>query len=293
MGALQHNAPFFKTAMNNRKFNRLWSLAITVALALAAACLIFTSVIGNVPKPQVARTMAATPEISLPPDASAEPAATPSANPIQQSTSAAALGKTAEAGAEYIDGIFFLGDGALKELQNGTLTGENAATQVWCPAANTADLNNLSALTFHSPVTGNDVPAGEIAMVNRPTTMILLPSADNANLLTEATLKAAVKTWVESIAVESPETHIILSSLTPIAESYPYEDVTIEVINRVNQWLAEAAEENNVKFLDAAFDLAETSGFLPENFQSGDGMHLNTQGVQAWFDCVKTHVYNG
>ena len=281
--------------MNNRKFNRLWSLAITVALALSAALLVFTSVMGNVPKPAVERSMAATPEVTPPPEAaeSAKPTTTPVPNPIEPISSAAALGRTAEAGADYVDGIFFLGDSGLKTLQDGTLTGENAATQVWCPGGDKADLNNLSSMTFRSPVTGNDVAAGEIALVNRPATMVLLPSTDNANLLTETSLKAAVKSWVESIQVESPETHIILSSLTPIAESYAYEDINFEILNRVNRWLAEAAEENNVKFLDAAFELAETNGFLPENFHTGDGMHLNDQGVQAWLNCVKTHAYIG
>ena len=121
--------------------------------------------------------------------------------------------------------------------------------------------------------------------------MVLLPSTDNANMITEPALKAAVKDVVTAIQAESPETKIILSSLTPVARSYQSDDITFEVINRVNKWIAEAAVENNVKYLDAAFDLAGTDGFLPENFQNGDGMHLSADGLKAWFNCVRTHVY--
>lgn len=279
---------------DNASKNRIWSLAITVCLLLAAGCLIFTSVIGNLPRPKVDRSVAATPEVSAAPTVeSSEPTDTPQPNPIQKSTSPAALAETPEAGSEYIDGIYFLGDSALKALQdNNVLTGEEKDQQIWCPGSGTLDLNNLASASFLSPVTGNEVPAGDIVYVNHPKTVILLPSADNANLVSENTLKSALNNLVASIRAEAPDTQIILSSLTPIAQSYEYEDVNIDVINRVNGWIAEAAESNSVKYLDAAFELAGTDGFLPENFHNGDGMHLNVQGIQAWFDCVKTHAYN-
>lgn len=279
-----------------RKSNRIWSLAIVLCLLLAAGCLIFTSVLGNLPRPKVEKTVAATPEVSLAPEpeTSAEPTDTPAPNPITRSTSPAALAKTGEAGADYIDGIYFLGDKALKTLsEQDLLTGEERTQQVWCPGGGVLDLNMLGTVTFRSPVTGNDVPAAEIVEVNHPKTVILLPSADNANLLTETTLKAALNTLISGILAEDPETHIILSSLTPIAATYAYEDVTIEVINRVNGWIAAAAESNGVKYLDAAFELAGTDGFLPENYHNGDGMHLSAEGLKAWFECVKTHPYAG
>lgn len=278
----------------NQNPNSYWSFAILLCMVLAAGCLVFTSVLGNVPKPKVEKTVAATPEVSIAPDAveSAEPVETPAPNPIERSTSPAALTQTEEAGADYVDEIYFFGDGALKALSgNNYLTSEHAVQQIWCPGGSTLDLNNLNTVTFRSPVTGNDVPAAEVVEVNHPKYVVILPSADNANLLTESSLKAAYNTLISSILAEDPETKIILSSLTPIAESYQYEDVTFEVINRVNGWIAAAAEQNGVKYLDAAFELAGTDGFLPENFQRGDGMHLNTEGVKAWFDCLKTHRY--
>ncbi len=278
----------------NQTTNRIWSLGIVLCLVLAAGCLIFTSVIGNTPREKVERTIAATPEVTAAADAveSAEPAATPTPNPIQKIDSPAALTQTDPAAGDYVNNMYFLGDAALKLLNDETLlAGSEKDQQVWCPESGVMDLNSLSSVTFVSPVTGNNAPFGDIAFVNRPETMILLPSTDNANLITESSLKAALKSVVESIQAESPETKIIFSSIIPVARSYQYEDITFEVINRVNGWIAEAAAENNVKYLDAAFDLAGTDGFLPENFQSGDGMHLSADGLKAWFNCVRTHVY--
>ena len=281
---------------DRNRTNGVWALAIVLALALAVFSLVFASVLGNLPKPQVERSAASIPEVSAAPDDAPESAppesATPSPNPITRSSSSAVLLSTQEAGSDYIDHIYFLGDGALSALtQSGELTGEESSQQVWSPGSGTLDLNNLSTMTYRSPVTGNDVPAAEIVEVNHPRYVIILPSDDNANLLTEGSLKAAYNTVISAILAEDPDTKIILSSLTPIAASYAYEDVTIEVINRVNNWIAAAAEANGVKDLDAAYELAGTDGFLPENFQTGDGMHLSSAGIQAWFDCVKTHQY--
>ncbi len=278
----------------NQMSKRIWSFGIMLCLVLALGCLIFASVLGNTPRGSVERTVAATPEVSYAPDVleSVEPVATPTPNPIQKIDSPAALAQTDPASGDYVNGMYFLGDSALKLLNEETLlAGPEKEQQVWCPESGVMDMNTLSSVTFVSPVTGNNAPFGDIAFVNRPETMILLPSTDNANLITQTSFKAALKAVVESIQAESPETKIIFSSLTPVARSYQYEDITFEVINRVNQWIAEAAEENGVKYLDAAFELAGTDGFLPENFQNGDGMHLSADGLKAWFDCVRTHVY--
>ena len=277
----------------NQTGKRVWSFGIMLCLALALGCLIFTSVLGNVPRGNVERTVAATPEVSLAPDAteSAEPVETPAPNPIEKIDSPAALAQTDPAPGDYANTMYFLGDSALKILNDETLlAGPEKDQQVWCPESGVMDLNLLSSVTFLSPVTGNNAPFGDIAFVNRPATMVILPSTDNANLITEPALKAAIKDVVTAIQAESPETKIIFSSLTPVARNYQSDDITFEVINCVNKWIADAAVENNVKYLDAAFELAGTDGFLPENFQNGDGMHLSADGLKAWFNCVRTHV---
>ena len=46
----------------NQTGKRIWSFGIMLCLALALGCLIFTSVLGNVPRGNVERTVAAAPE---------------------------------------------------------------------------------------------------------------------------------------------------------------------------------------------------------------------------------------
>ena len=80
---------------------------------------------------------------------------------------------------------------------------------------------------------------------------------------------------------------IILSSLTPVAADC--EEVDNETINTVNGYIAAAAEANDVYYLDAAYDMADSDGNLPANL-TDDGMHLNADGVKNWLDIVMTHV---
>lgn len=269
--------------------NHFWSLAIVICLLLCVFALIFASVMGYVPAPKKEK-VAATPEVTDAPE-SAEPTTAPTPTPsvIQKSTSSAALAETADGGAEYLDAIYFFGDGSLAALNSeNLLTGEESGQQVWLPGAGILDLNILSTTTYRSPVTGNDVPASEVVEVNHPKYVILYPSVDNAQDVAESALKSACTQLISSILMEDSETVIILSSLTPVTQSYEGE-ITPETISTVNSWIADAAESNGVKYLDAAYELAGADGYLPETY-SNDGLHLGITGIKAWIEVVKTHV---
>ena len=281
---------------NNQKsqkavLNHFWSLAIVICLLLCIFAVIFSSVVGHVPQPKKEK-VAATPEVT---DAleSGEPTATPAPTPtpgaIQKSTSSASLSETSDGGAEYLNQIYFFGDGSLSTLNDeNLLSGEESAQQVWIPGAEILDLNILSTTTYVSPVTGNNVPAAEVVEVNHPKYVVILPSVDNVQDVTESELKSAYTTLIGSILLEDPETVIILSSLTPVTETYVGDETNAQ-INTVNGWIAAAAEENNVKYLDAAYAMAGADGYLPETY-SNDGAHLGIAGFKAWLEVVRTHV---
>lgn len=270
---------------NRNALYSFWSAAIIICLVLAVFAVIFASAAGNGGKTE--KQPAGTS-----PAAEATPTPTVPENPIVPSTSSAALAQTEDAGAAYVDQIFFLGDASTALLQSESLlTGSNSSRQVWVPASSALPLATLDTATYKSPVTGNNVPASEIVEVNKPKYLVLFPSSDNANMLTEEQVKTAYSTLLAGIKEKSPDTRIICSSLTPVASNYAYEDLTNEIINRVNGWIAAAAESAGAKYLDAAAGLVGDDGFLPESYQNGDGVHLSGDGVRAWLDYLKTHAY--
>ena len=269
---------------NKNSMYSFWSAAIIICLVLAVFAVIFASAAGNSGK-------TATP-VETAPAIETTPTPTVPANPIVPSTSSAALAQTEDQGTAYVDQIFFLGDSSTALLKSESLlTGADSSKQVWVPESSTLPLAALDTTKYKSPVTGNNVPASEIVEVNTPKYLVIFPSSDNANMLTEDQVETAYSTLITSIQGQSPDTKIICSSLMPIASNYAYEDLTNEIINKVNGWIASAAETAGVKYLDAAAGLVGDDGFLPAAYQNGDGVHLSADGIKAWLDYLKTHAY--
>ncbi len=96
-------------------------------------------------------------------------------------------------------------------------------------------------------MTGNNVPADEICEVNKPAYLVICPSADNISMTNAEQIKSVYTTLINAVKAKSPDTKIICCSLTPIASNYQYEDITNELIQKVNGWIAAAAESNSVK----------------------------------------------
>ena len=203
-----------------------WSAALMICLVLAVFAVIFASVLGN--HSSTAAAAAPTPVQNI----TSDPVYT--GNTATTNTSAATLAQTADAGAAYVDTIFFLGDQSLSALKSeGMLTGTDANKQVWVPADGRLPLASIDTTTYHSPVTGNNAPPADIALVNKPAVMIIVPSPDNGNLVDRDTVIAAYANLIAAIQEQSPDTKIILSSLTPLAASYEYEDLTNETIREI------------------------------------------------------------
>ena len=267
---------------NKNMMYTFWSGAILLCLALVAVVLVFTNAVGNTGSTKAEATPAVT----------ETPTPTPQANPIAPIQSSAALAQTGDKGSTYVDQIYFLGDKSLKVLQSETmLTGKDAAKQVWVPDTGSLPASSLDTAKYKSPVTGNNVPADEICEVNKPTYLVICPSADNISMTNEEQIKSVYTTLINAVKAKSPGTKIICCSLTPIASNYQYEDITNELIQKVNGWIAAAAESNSVKYLDMASGLVGDDGFLPQSYQDGDGMHLNAEGMKAWMTYLRTHAY--
>ena len=270
--------------MKNTNKNMLytfWSGAILLCLALVAVVLVFTNAVGNTGSPKAETT----------PTITETPMPTPQ-DPITPIQSSAALAQTEDKGSAYVDQIYFLGDKSLKVLQTESmLTGKDAQKQVWVPETGSLPVSSLDTAKYKSPVTGNNVPADEICEVNKPAYLVICPSADNISMTNEEQIKSVYTTLINAVKAKSPNTKIICCSLTPIASNYQYEDITNELIQKVNGWIAAAAESTGAKYLDMASGLVVDDGFLPQTYQDGDGMHLNAEGMKAWLTYLRTHAY--
>lgn len=260
----------------------VWSACILLALALSVFAVLFASAVGEKKAPVSA-------EPSEPPAAAPPSPAEPDV-PDFSVTALSVLPETPDAGSEYVNRLCFLGGSPLKHLAS-ELTGENAEKQLWIPSSGKLPLAALATTKYKSPLTGSDVSVSEVMEICKPEYVVILPDAAASNLQTEEQIRDAYAKLITAIREAKPDVRIICASLLPIAENYAYEDVTNEIIRKVNTVIAAAAEASGGKYLDAAAGLIGSDGFLPAAYQDGDGATPTAACMKAWLQYLRTHAY--
>ena len=94
---------------------------------------------------------------------------------------------------------------------------------------------------------------------------------------------------VNIVKENSPDTKIILQSIYPVAKNYT--KISNSAIREANSWVVDVAYDCQVKYLDTFSALIGNDGYLPEDWQNGDGMHLNEKGFAAIMEYVRMHPY--
>ena len=97
---------------------------------------------------------------------------------------------------------------------------------------------------------------------------------------------------IDEILAMSPDTEIIIQSIPPVSENYEAKGSKInnKVINEFNKYLADLCRNRNIPFLNTAEVLKDDRGYLNEEYQSGDGLHLNKSAYKLWIDYFTSHA---
>jgi len=209
------------------------------------------------------------------------------------SVSSANLAETADMGQAYVDSMVFLGDSTTYGLKYyGMLSGGSDTMQVWTPTSGTLTLSYQSVATIYYPETGEEIPIREAAARKQPEYLVITLGVNGVSFMDEAYFKSEYTALVRGIQQASPNTKIILQSIFPVASDYQY----ISSINNVkiaaaNQWVIEIAEETGTKYLATSSALIGSDGFLPGDYQNGDGLHLNPTSFSIVLNYIRTHGY--
>ena len=213
------------------------------------------------------------------------------------------LGKTADAGMEYVEKIVFLGDSTTfhmlsrDEWDNYTgspLADGNHKANVWSGTANTLTLQYVNdpntKIIYYD--TNEELTIVEAAAKKKPEILCITLGINGVLYMPEAYFKAVYSTLVKNVQAASPDTVIILNSMFPIQEFY---DATIPQANVIagNRWIYEMAVENGCYFLNSYECLTDEKGFLPLEYSKGDGVHLSNLAYEILFDYIRTHAVPG
>ena len=203
------------------------------------------------------------------------------------------LKETTDAGQEYIDNIIFLGDSISHGLRSYKMLKDGRDTnQVWTPVSGTLTLSQANVINILYPDTDTEITIEEAIKLKKPPLLIISLGVNGVSFMGEEYFKSEYIKLVEMIQTISPGTIIILQSIFPIARSYQHQNsISIEKIVTANEWIAAIAHETGTKYLNTYTALADEEGFLPEDYQNGDGMHFNEVGFDIELKYIRTHAY--
>ena len=202
------------------------------------------------------------------------------------------LAQTPDQGEAYLRDIIFIGDSRTYGYQYyGVLPDGTATGQVWCPANHTF---NLAAHSYAKIVyeDGTEKTLTEALQAKHPKVVIIELGINSVSYMTEKKFKTTYGELIDNIKTTSPETRIICNSIYCVCRSYKKQDlINNTLIYQTNKWLLELAYEKGVKYLDAVSVLRDSEGYLPEDYQSGDGLHLKKSTYYILLDYIRTHAY--
>ncbi len=220
-----------------------------------------------------------------PPEAETDP-------PVTEPTPAL-LSATEDAGQEYIDKIIFIGDSTTYSfLYYGVLSGGKETTQVWTPASRTLTLDHAPTTTILYPDTGEEITIKEAISRKQPEIVVITLGVNGVSYMQEEYFISVYTKLVGQIKDASPDTQIILQSIFPIAANYEKQkSINNEKITAANEWIKAVAEDTDVRYLDTISVLAVgENGFLPLEWQNGDGLHLNAISLNIVLEYIRTHA---
>ena len=212
------------------------------------------------------------------------------------SSSPATLKGTPDYGQNYVNNLIFIGDfTSMGMVDCEVLDGGSESVQVWTGKDGTLALDyNTDKATIVLPETNEEMLLSKALSEKKPRYVVITLGLENGVPYCE---KDAFCDYygrlIEMIKEESPSTKIILQSIFPVTAKYQLKnkEYSNERIDTCNTWICYLAEKHNVRFLNTAEVLKDSSGNLLRSYANDAGSSLNTEGYKKALEYIRTHGY--
>ena len=268
-----------------------WALAIGVALFALLLGLLFTAFTrygGELDRPKIQLG-----EVSSEgPDADT----VITGDAVQERTGRlVTLAGTADGGQGYIDSLTFLCDSATIGLRDyGILSGGIATTQVWGSNSGSLPIGTIPDALIKYPGDGSQINAIDAAMIAKPKILVISIGQDGLMGVDKETFIANYESLVMGIREKSPGTYIVCCSVTSVGANYAGADgLTRDAINWANDYIQEVCIDTGAYFCDVAHDMRDSTSVLDGSYASSNGKTLNTAGLNAFLQYLRTHMVEG
>jgi hypothetical protein len=203
------------------------------------------------------------------------------------------LAQTSDFGQEYIDKMVFLGDSTTYGMKYYAVLKDGKSTdQVWTPSSGTLTLSYQSFATIVYPEDGSEITIRQAVERKKPEYLVITLGVNGVSFMEEDYFKSEYSSLVTDVQSISPETKIILQSIFPVATNYEsLKSINNNNISAANGWIQSIAESCGVRYLDTASVLRGDDGWLKQEYQNGDGLHLNETGFNQVLNYIRTHGY--
>lgn len=283
---------------NQNALYLVWAVAIVACLLVVLFSLLFASFtygsgVDITTAPPSAEGEGPAPDGPSAPAQEGDTPASAAPGPEIDTSSAALLGETEDAGQAYIDRLTFLGDSTTNGLKEyGVLSGGTATTQVWTPASGTLTLYLWNAASIVYPETGAEMTIADAVETKKPEYLVITLGVNGVAELEEDAFKIYYTDIINSVKEASPSTRIICNSIYPVENDYEHIDqISNEKINTANGWILDVAEATGTRYADSCSVLKAADGSLREELGNGDGLHLNADGYNAVLEYLRTHAW--
>ncbi len=212
------------------------------------------------------------------------------------SESEATLKSTPDYGQNYLNNLIFLGDFTSQNMiSSGVLENGADSNQVWTGKDGTLSLDhNVDKATIILPETDEEMLLTQALKTKKPRYLVITLGLENGVPYCEKEdFCEYYKKLIDAVRESSPNTKIIIQSILPVSSKYQRKnsEITNEKIDTCNKWLCELAQKMNIRFLNTAECLKDSSGKLPRKYASNDGGSPNTEGYKIMLEYIRTHGY--
>ena len=131
-------------------------------------------------------------------------------------------------------------------------------------------------------------------MIAKPRILVISIGQDGLMGVDKETFIANYKSLITGIREKSPGTYIVCCSVTSVGPNYSGPDgLTRDAINWANDYIQEVCIDTGAYFCDVARDMRDSTSVLDSSYASANGKTLNTAGLNAFLQYLRTHVVNG
>lgn len=202
------------------------------------------------------------------------------------------LKETERADDNYINETIFYGDSITENFAYYNALPWNV---VWAKASLTPE----NAHTWEVPIRpyGVNMLLSDAVKTYKPKRLVITLGANAVAVMTEDYFISTYEELVKKVKENSPETMVIVQSIFPVdirwdTHANTNNSINNTKINRLNYKLAEMCERREVKFLNTAEVLKDSSGRLENGLgYTSDGIHLLPSGNSKVVEYFRTHAY--